>query len=432
MTQPTRNLVQHLRVEPGTYHPGWGGPEYTNWKDEQMSWKTSCYIGDWSFLYNLVVKGPEALKLFSDISVNSFEKFDIGQAKHVIQCNTKGKIIAQGILMRLGLQEFCVQATPAFWTAYKLYTGSYDATPHMEQCFNYQVQGPNSIYVLEKAAGESLRDIGFMRFRTIRIKGRDVLALRQGMAGELGYELQGPREYGQEVYDAILEAGKEFGIRRLGRRTVMMNHLEACFPTAGWHFLQDKFSPDAEGYEDYMAKAFNLQKSVGTKITGSFESDDIMDYCRSPVELGWTKIIKFDHEFIGRKALEIEVPNPKRTIVTLEFNSDDMIDVYASLFREEEPYDFMDIPHQQQWVMWADKVLKDGKLVGISSVPGYSYYFRKILSLTVIDVQFSKPGTEVVIVWGNQGTPQKDIRATVAPAPYKKDNRRIDVTKLPS
>jgi vanillate/3-O-methylgallate O-demethylase len=80
----------------------------------------------------------------------------------------------------------------------------------------------------------------------------------------------------------------------------------------------------------------------------------------------------------------------------------------------------------------ADQVLKDGKLVGVSTVPGYSYYLRKVLSLTYIDVELSKPGTEVVIVWGNPGTPQKQIRAMVAPAPYKKDNRRIDVTTLPS
>ena len=62
---------------------------------------------------------------------------------------------------------------------------------------------------------------------------------------------------------------------------------------------------------------------------------------------------------------------------------------------------------------------------------GYSFYFRKMLSLCAIDLAHSEPGTEVVVVWGNPGTPQKEIRATVAPAPYKKDNRRADVAALP-
>ena len=426
-------IINALRNSPGGYHPGWGGPEYTNWRDEQMSWKQTCYIGDWSFLghkFNLLLEGPEALKLVSDISVNSFARFDIGQGKHIIQCNNDGKVISEGILMRLEEEKFVAQSSPAMYISYKLHTGKYKAKDWQEDCFNFQVSGPNSLYVVEKAAGESIRDIGFMCFRTIKIKGRNVIALRQGMAGELGYELQGPQKYAQEIYDAILEAGKEYGIRRLGRRTVMINHLEACFPTGVWHYLPAMWGPDVEGYFEYIGK--NFDPGITLKISGSFQGNDISDYYRSPVETGWTKNIKFDHEFIGRKALEAEVAHPKRTVVTLEFNSEDMIDVYASLFRDGEPYDFMDIPHSEKWVMWADQVLKDGKLIGVSSEPGYSYYFRKVLSLTYIDIKFSKPGTEVVIVWGNPGTPQKHIRATVAPAPYKKDNRRIDVTKLPS
>jgi vanillate/3-O-methylgallate O-demethylase len=428
-------IINALRNSPGCYHPGWGGPEYTNWRDEQMSWKQTCYIGDWSFLgstLNLLFEGPEALKLLSNLSVNSFAKFDIGQAKHIIQSNDDGKVITEGILMRLGEGKFVAQSSPSIYISFKLDAGQYNVNSWQEAWFNFQVQGPNSLYVLENVAGESMRDIRFMRFRTIHIKGREVFALRQGMAGELGYELQGPQEYAQEIYDAILEAGQEYGIRRLGRRTVMINHLEACFPTGMWHYLNAMFGSDMEGFFEYTAKKFPGARWLVPKITGSFQGNDISDYCRSPVELGWAKNIKFDHDFTGRKTLGAEVANPKRTIVTLEFNSDDMIDIYASMFREGEPYDFMDIPHQEKWVVWADQVLKDRKLVGVSSVPGYSYYFRKVLSLTYIDVKYSKPGTEVVVIWGNPGTPQKQIRATVAPAPYKKDNRRIDVTKLPS
>jgi vanillate/3-O-methylgallate O-demethylase len=148
--------------------------------------------------------------------------------------------------------------------------------------------------------------------------------------------------------------------------------------------------------------------------------------------MGWAKNIKFDHDFIGRRALEAEVANPKRTICTLEFNAEDVIDIYASLFTPGQEYDFMDIPLPSRWILWHDQVLKDGKPAGISTVPGYSYYFRKFISLTYIDAALNNPGMEVNVVWGNPGTPQKLIRATVAPAPYKKDNRRVDVTTLPS
>jgi vanillate/3-O-methylgallate O-demethylase len=54
-----------------------------------------------------------------------------------------------------------------------------------------------------------------------------------------------------------------------------------------------------------------------------------------------------------------------------------------------------------------------------------------MISLCVINPELAEPGTEVDILWG-RGAAQKVIRATVAPAPYKRDNRKIDVNTLPS
>jgi glycine cleavage system aminomethyltransferase T len=120
-------------------------------------------------------------------------------------------------------------------------------------------------------------------------------------------------------------------------------------------------------------------------LAGSFEADDVGAWYRSPVELGWAKNIKFDHEFIGRQALEVEVARPKRTMKMLVWNADDVVDVFASLFRRGKPYHYMEIPRDQRGFMYADKVLKDGKLVGVATSRGYSYYFRQMLSLCVID-----------------------------------------------
>ncbi len=218
--------------------------------------------------------------------------------------------------------------------------------------------------MVEKAAGQSLRDIRFMRFSNIRINGREVCALRQGMAGEIGFELQGPTAYAQEIYDAILQAGREFGIRRLGGRTVFINHLEACYPTIITDYLPAMFGDDMK---EYLAEFRAAMPAFATtfNLAGSFEADDISAWYRSPIELGWPKNIKFDHDFIGRKALEAEVADPRRTMRTLVWNADDVIEVYASLYRQGGPYHYMEMPRDQRGFMWADKVLKDGKIVGV-------------------------------------------------------------------
>lgn len=417
----TQQLIDYYRSVPPFYLPGWGGPQYSNWMDEQLSWKESCYIGDWSFLRDIVFEGPDALKLFSDISVNSFENFKLGQAKHVIHTSEAGKVIAQGVLIRTGEQTFINQSLSTFYAEFMLKKGNYNVTFRERHTFNYQVSGPKALQVMEKLApNQGLREIKFMNVGKIRIKGREVDALRQGMAGEIGFELQGPREHAQEIYNAVLEAGAEFGIRRLGHRTAMINHLEGSYPTHAWHYFPDY---STEGLVDFL----NASGVYKPRLKGSYEADDLSGYYRSPLEMGWTRNVKFDHDYIGRAALEAEMAHPKNAIVSLEFNSDDVLEIMGSLFQPGEVYEPMELPHPEMWTAWNDKVMKDGKLIGVSTVPGYSYYFRKILSLSYIDVGLTEPGTQVEIVWGDPGKRQKLIRATVGPAPYKKHGGKGDL-----
>lgn len=420
-------LLATMRSTPeGYYNVRFGKPEYTDWLDESMSWKDACYIGDWSFLWERRFRGPDVLKLFSDFSVNSFASFAIDQSKHVIHTNANGKVIHEGILTRLGEEEFMLFGRGGFWLDYQLRNGGYDAESEPEDWFNLQVSGPTSVHVLERLVGSGIRDVKFMHNGHIEIAGHQVLALRQGMAGEIGFELQGPSAYAREVYDAVLEAGKEHGMRRLGARVSQVNHLEACFPTIVADYLPAIFGDDLT---DYLAEFRAAMPAFARtfNIAGSFEADHVSAWYRSPVELGWTRNIKFDHDFLGRHALEAEVDAPTRTIRTLVWNSTDVTEVYASLFRDGDPYTFMDMPRDQRGFMWADQVLDGTAQVGVSTSRGYSYYFRKMLSLCVIDVDHAELGTEVTILWGNPGGPQLKIRATVEAAPYKTDNRRVDL-----
>jgi vanillate/3-O-methylgallate O-demethylase len=110
-------LPANLRKVPeGYFTSRWGQPEYTDWIDETMSWKQTCSIGDWTFLWERRFKGPDALKLFSDTSGSSFTKFDILQSKHVTHTTSKGKVIAEGILTRLSEDEYMLFGRGTFWS----------------------------------------------------------------------------------------------------------------------------------------------------------------------------------------------------------------------------------------------------------------------------------------------------------------------------
>lgn len=410
--------------------------EFTDTFDEAMSWKTSCSIGDWSPLWKLMVTGPDALAFFSGLTVNTFLKFDIGQAKHAIFCNGSGKLTGDGVLMRLGEDKFFYQSGPGVpWAQFQFDKGNFDATcEHVtNDWFTFQVSGPNSLFLLEQLAGESLRDIGFMRFRETTIAGMPCYALRQGMSGELGYELHGSSLYGRAIYAAIVEAGEAFGLRQIGARTLQVNHVEACFPTSTVDYVPAMHGEGERAYFEAVRRANPLASLDVMKNSGSFELTANSEMYRSPIELGWARNVKFDHDFLGREALEEEIKAPQRKVVTLVWNSDDVVDIYAALFRKEDLPPFMELPrHAAEHGVWADAVTKDGSVVGISTSRCYSVFFREMLSLCVIEIALAEPGTEVEILWGKENQAQRRIRATVAPAPYKRDNRKIDVNTLPS
>ena len=409
--------------------------QYTNWIDEQLSWKETCYVGSWSSFANLLLEGPDAEALLADLSINSFADYPIGGGKHLVQCDEDANVVAEGVLVREGEETFVVHGVPAYWTAYNLEEGDYDADYEFRDTFNYGVQGPNSLKVLDALADHDLRDVGFMRSGSIEIAGVDVTAVRFGMSGEIGFELHGPGEHSEEVWNAILEAGEEYGIRRLSSGTSSINQLESGIPSRVRDFVSAIFGEEMADYRAFL-REHQTRDLITHAVEGSFEAEDISDYYRTPVELGWDRYTKFDHDFVGREALEAEAADPDRVLATLEWNDEDVVDVYASLFRDESTYKYMEMPHQQKRAMIADRVLVDGDDAGVATMRGYSYYFRTMLSLCTIDVEHSDVGTEVTVLWGEGETPasptveshaQKEVRATVVPTPFKEDRRRADL-----
>ncbi len=411
--------------------------EWTNWRDETMAGKQSCSIhASLNPQPTFRVKGPDALKFLSDVCVNDFTNFPIGGAKHAIMCNEEGLDMGDGVLMRLGEDEFLTYEMGANYIAYVFQQGNYDALGQdlTGTNFLYQIVGPRSLEALEAVTGDDLHDIRFAHFRPSCIDGMEVTVLRVGMPGTLAYELHGKVEEGPAVYNAVQEAGERFGMRRLGFRAYLMQHTEGGFPQAFNHFphpwLED------EDFLRYLEK-IGIRSRYTDVCKGSMGPDIRLRY-RNPVELGWGRMISFNHDFVGRKALEKEVANPRRKMVTLVWNTEDILDVRASEFRPGEPYASMENPYERfvegaGWAYYADQVLKDGELIGISSGRTQSYNFRQMLSLCSIDVEYGELGTEVTVLWGDPGTRQKEIRAIVSRFPYLCENRNedLDVETIP-
>ena len=420
------------------YYPGYGqflfdGTtvrqwEFNGWKPESLSWKQTCYIhAGLSMPGQILYRGPDAEAFLSEIFINNFSNFRVGTAKHAIACDDEGLITAHGVLQRLAPDAFCLFVSGT-WTLYRHAITKLNVEQVFLDRFLFQVAGPLALKTLEAAAGQSLADIGFLRCRDINIAGKTVQILRVGMAGSLAYELHGPFAEGPEIYDAVFRAGQPFGIERLGWRTFQVNHVEGGFPQQFWTFTSSVL--EDEGYRAFARAHPYLPPEP--QFIGSTDPADRRARYRTPFEVGWERSIKLDHDFQGRAAVEREMADPKRTIVTLEWNPEDVVDIHASLFRPGEEYKYLDAPTSpgaHPPYAYADDVVKDGRRIGISSGVVYSYFFRQQLSHCTIDRDQAQIGNEVIVRWGDYGGRIKDVRARVARFPYldKDRNQTVDV-----
>ncbi len=427
-------LLRNSTVRPHTFPIA---PEFTNWRSEQHAWRTSCALLDQSHhMTDLYLSGKDALKLLSDFGVNTFANFVPGKAKQYVAVNQDGYFIGDAILFHLEDELFDVVGHPTVpnWLQYNAEAGGYDVTIDRDEnssdrpfgppkFYRYELQGPTAAALVEKLTGEPLSEVKFFNMTEFTIAGHRVRALRHGMAGRPGFELFGPWAESDDVLAVILEAGKEFDLVRAGAKAYSTANLESGWiPTT----VPAIFDPEMTGYREWLGV-----ESLGS-LGGSMNSADIRDYYVTPYDIGYGRTVKFDHDFLGRDALERMVGSPHRSKVTLVWNADDVAAAVRSLHEPGIPAKYIEMPKSRYALFHVDTVLQGRAPVGMSLDPGYIANEQDFVSLATVDTAVSEPGTEVTVLWGedpNSAKPaverhrQVEIRATVAPAPYVREIR---------
>jgi len=346
-------------------------------------------------------------------------------------------VIGDAILYYLEPEHLLVVGNPAStdWVQFNAEHGGFNVTPEVDPIwvlnrkrarsyYRYQVEGPNAYKLLEKLHGASLPEIKFFRFGQLNIAGCKVRAMRHSMGGVPGLELSGPWDDRDKVKNALVETGQEFGIRKIGSLAYFSTVIES-----GWWavpFSAIYTSPKLRQYREWLTTD---NASARTSLGGSFYSPNPEAYYATPWDIGHGHLIKFDHDFVGREALEKLSEKPHRRKVTLVWNRDDVLNVFKRLLSDGPTAMHIDLPVSATARLHYDKVLnQDGKVIGLAHYPGYSINERAMMSLGSLDEAYVKPGTEVVLVWGEEDGGKKSapwiephvqvkIRATVQPSP---------------
>jgi glycine cleavage system aminomethyltransferase T len=442
-TKGISHFLYNQQTGPNVY-PG-VPPEYTNWRDEQWAWqKTSVLFNQSYHMAELLVEGPDALKLLSYLGVNSFANFGLDRAKQFVPCTPDGYVIGDVILFHLAENQFnLVGRIPVInWVQYHAETGGYKVKteldertaarkdPSRRRNYRFQIQGPNAMKVIERATGAPVPDVKFFHMTWTEIAGKKVRALRHGMAGQPGLELFGPWDDGEAVRLALVEAGREFGLRQVGGRAYSSNTLESGWIPSPLPAIYT--GKGLQAFREWLpADCYEAKASIG----GSFYSDNIEDYYLTPWDLGYGHIVKFDHDFIGRAALEKKAKGPHRQKVTLALDNGHVTKVLATEFQKTGKAKFIEFPSAVYAMHPFDLVLADGRTVGLSTWIGYSWNEGRMLTLAMVEERYSKPGTEVALLWGepNGGSAkptvephvQMEIPAIVSPVPYAEVAREV-------
>ena len=286
------------------------------------------------------VSGPGSAAWLQGLFTNALPK--IGRTVLTAMLNPQGRIEGEFSVSRIGEEEFFLFGSQAAevhhprWFLAHLPEGSPIRFETLSlSMVGLTVAGPRSRDVLQKLTDTSLatKDFPFMSFRRVNIGMAPVWLSRMTYTGDLGYEIWIAPEYQRYLFDLIWDAGKEFDMRLFGFRALITMRLEKNFGT--WY---REFRP-----------------------------------IYTPLESGMERAMKFDHEFIGRAAVEAEMKTgPARKLVMFRVDVD-----------KDKPAD----------VLGDEPVFHHGEVVGWITSGGYAHYSGVSLALGYIPAALAAEGT---------------------------------------
>jgi aminomethyltransferase len=324
---------------------------------------------DVSPLYKYVIGGPDALRLVDRVITRDATRLTPGGVLYTPWCDEHGKVVDDGTIHHLDDGRFRWTAADPQLRWLRQNAAGLDATitEETEAIAALALQGPLARDVLEAATGESFADLRYFRRRPSKIGRVSLDVSRTGYTGDLGYELWIPAAGAVKTWDALMAAGKAFGIRPAGMLALDVVRLEA-----GLILIEVDYTSARH--------AMNPEQNY------------------SPNEIGLGRLVSFDKgDFVGRLALEREARagGPARRLVGLQL---DWYDI-------EGLYDAQGLPPAISPVVDRSPVpvFAAGRQVGRATSHGWSPILKQAIALASVGPQFEPIGTRLSVEWTVEG-----------------------------
>ena len=343
---------------------------------------------DVSPLYKYRVSGPDAQRLVDRVITRDATKLAVGQVFYTPWCDDHGKVVDDGTIHRLAENDYRWTAADPQYRWLHLNARGLDVSieDESESVAAVALQGPLSRAVLEAATGRSFDDLRYFRRRASKVRlGRRSIAVdvsRTGYTGDLGYELWVDGNRAPDLWDALMAAGKPFGIRPAGMLALDVVRLEA-----GLILLEVDYTSARH--------ALNPEQNY------------------SPFEIGLGRLVSFDKaEYVGKVALEREVEAggaPRRLIgVRIEWAG-----IEGSFAARDLPPAISPVVDRRPTPVFVPR----GGQIGKVTSHGWSPILKEAIGLASVPVAYERPATRLEVEWTVEGRRTR-IPAFVTEVPF--------------
>jgi aminomethyltransferase len=355
---------------------------------EYFALREAAGLLDVSPLYKYELRGADAARLLSRMTVRDAGRLAEGRVAYTCWCDDDGRVVDDGTMARLGGDHFRLTAAePTFGWLHRLARGlDVEVEDSTALLAAFAVQGPASRAVLGACCDGELDSLGFFRVAVNRIAGVDGWVSRTGYTGDLGYEVWVPWARAVAVWDALVEAGGPYGLTPIGLDALDLSRIEAGFLLAG---------------VDY----FGARRVV-------------QDFRKStPYELGLGWMVALDRApFVGRSALRRE----KERGAAWGF-----VGLEASWVEIEALYESYGLPPSLPTAASRDAlpVYLGERQVGKATSHAWSPLLKKRIALASIQAPFDEQGTELEIEHTVEFE-RRRVSVTVVPTPFFDPERK--------
>lgn len=212
---------------------------YTSVEQEYFTLRNAAGLFDLTPMTKYRIAGPDGLAYLDRLVTRRLDKLAPGRVSYCVWCDDAGHVLDDGTVFSLGDDQWrlCSQEQHLDWLLWSAEGFNVEITEETDTISALALQGPTSCMVLKNLGLTDIENLKPFHLRRFTEDGMSLMVSRTGFTGDLGYELWFDPANALDMWDRLMAAGRDCGIRPVGAHALEITRIEAGFIQAGVDFV---------------------------------------------------------------------------------------------------------------------------------------------------------------------------------------------------